>query len=374
MSTPPLTWRTRLMLGFPLVCLLVVLASLGLDLQQVKRLEDPAWIRKHANAVDLRRVQRHEPMTFVTPHPDAEARVWFLGSSSIAVPHWDNFNEPMAHALSLRDRRVQFDNLGWEGMPSWNVYERALQAFSRGAQEGVRPDILVLYYGHNDVTYTYTYGLDLPQFDAVHLPLWYASGRAFLNNDPGHTYWMFCHRRAPRILDVLQNVGLLHLNPDHFAPLAERTLREYEKYTDKFVQLAQQEGVRLLLVTPTGNLSTKPFGVMQQTDVLWRNATATQQLDERIDGFIRAKDTELFTPDMRAKSTMLDSLRRRGPSALDGPAQVSVCDVESLLRERGATFDQTMFLDPLHFSDEGYRQLTDVLADCLHQGPLQALR
>lgn len=361
----------RLLLAVPWLVLGAWLAWLASDLVAAQRLADPAWIASRVDAVEGRRAEiRHEPVS-LQPKGDADApRLWIFGSSSVAAPSHAAFTEPLARHLAQRGQAAVIDNLGWEGMVSWDVRARLDDAWQIADAQGVRPDLVVLYYGHNDVTYTWHFALELPHFDAVMAPTWLLSPEGLRGpRDDGNTYWLFGHRRAGPLLKQVQQAGLLTLDPAAFDPLRERTARVFEEVTRDF--LGATRGVPVMVVPVVGNLEAEPWGPIQTATALWQDGMAAADPGTRLDLLRQARDAETFTPDMRTKSEMLAMLRSLGPPTTEGPAPVTVCDLEGRLERAGARFGDDVFEDPVHFSEHGFDQMTGVIADCLVEGPLR---
>lgn len=360
----------RALLALPWLVLLAWTLWLASGVWDAQKLADAAWIASRVDAVDARRAElRHEPVTLVPDPLDGSPRVWVFGSSSVAAPSHEAFSRPLVRHLEERGRSVALDNLGWEGMVSWDVRARLDDAWALADERGVRPDLIVLYYGHNDVTYTWHFALELPHFDAVMSLTWLLSEDGLRGpQDDGNTYWLFGHRRAGPILKQLQVAGLLALDPAAFEPLRQRTLRVFEQVTRDF--LAASRGVPVVIVPTVGNLRAEPWGPLQTATALWEQGMATQDPAAALQLLRRARDAETFTPDMRAKSDMLAMLRSLGPLTKEGPAPVTVCDLEGRLERAGARFGEDLFEDPVHFNDHGFDLMTGVIADCLVEGPL----
>lgn len=354
----------RLLVG-PWLIVLLWLVWLGVDVLRARRLQDPGWIASRVDAVDAWKEGRREPITLLPDVPGSR-RVWILGSSSVAAPSRDRFTRPLVRHLEASATPVVVDNHGWEGMPTWDEVTRFEDAWAAAAEQAIRPDVVVFYGEHNDITYTFHAALDLPHFDALTGLAWVFSGEAFRPHDAGATYWFYGHRRAPRLLRTLQEVGLLTLDPAAFQPLVEHALGTFRTNVDTIVASARAHGVPIVLVTPTGNYASEPFGPLQSTTNVWRAALAEPDPQRRLQGLMAARDAETFTSDMRMKSPLLDALRAR-----HAPDQgVWVCDVEADWITRGVAFGGENFVDPVHFSEAGYDALTRSIAACLVTGPL----
>lgn len=344
-------------------------AWLAHDVWDAQKLADPAWIAGRVDAVEAWKADRHEPVVLAPPQPGTK-RVWIWGSSSVAAPSHDAFTTPLVRHLRAAGHEVVVDNLGWEGMPSWDELARAHDAWAEADRLGVKPDAIVFYGEHNDVTYTFHAALELPHFDAIVGLAWVLTGEAFREHDSGNTYWFYGHRRAPVLLRQLQELGLLTVRSADYQPLVDRSVRTFRENLGAIVATATARGVPIVLVTPIGNYEAEPFGPLADVTEVWQRALAEPDPHARLAGLMAARDAETFTSDLRVKSDHLEVIRAFGPPAGAGPAPVSVCDVEAAWIAGGLPFGGDRFLDPLHFSERGYDDLTRVVATCLTEGPL----
>lgn len=351
----------RALLLLPWAAVAVWAASLAADISEVQGWAEPGVIAGRVDAVDSAEYHAH-PID-LPPDRDAEARVFFFGSSSIAAPSRQAFDASLQAALDDAGRDLQFDNLGWDGLTSWHVRQRLQETFDQADTRGIVPDLVVLYYGHNDVTYTYHYALDKPGFDALFGFSWVLTGEAFREHDAGHTYFFYKHRRVPFVLDVLQRRGLVTLPADAFEPLLPKTLDGYRASTDGIVADLQARGVPLLLATPVGQLAMQPYGPLESATRLWEAAGSADTYDARMALLLAARDAEVWTPDMRAKTPMNDILRQTAAAHDD----VSMCDIERAFLDQQLPFDGSMFTDPVHFSAEGRRHLAEGFVACLDE-------
>ncbi len=354
----------RALLAGPWVVLGLWLLWFAADVVALRTWQDPATIAGRVDAVDAVE-DIHHPIELPATAPEAEARFFVFGSSSVAAPSWRAFNEPLSEHLGRAGLAVQFDNLGWDGLTSWHVRDRIEETFEIADAQGIRPDFVVLYYGHNDVTYTFHHALNKPGFDAVLGIPWVLTGEVFREHDAGHTFFFYKHRRFPMLASALQELGVVTLPPENFAPLLPRTLRVFERTTAEIVDFLAARQVPLVLVTTVGQLAMRPAGPLESTEALYRQAMAADSYAERMTLLKSARDAEVWTPDMRAKGPMLEMLR-----GLSDPPNIYVCDVEAAFLEAELPFDETMFDDPVHFTEHGQDLLTAELTKCLVAGPL----
>jgi lysophospholipase L1-like esterase len=119
----------------------------------------------------------------------------------------------------------------------------------------------------------------------------------------------------------------------------------------------------LLLATPVGQLAMQPYGPLESATRLWEAAGSADTYDARMALLLAARDAEVWTPDMRAKTPMNDILRQTAAAHDD----VSMCDIERAFLDQQLPFDGSMFTDPVHFSAEGRRHLAEGFVACLDE-------
>lgn len=361
-------WRwVRLLLWLVVLAPLVALMT---DLLSARRYQDPHWIRARVDRIDALRETVQLPVAFAEGS-EALPQVWVFGASSVAAPSREAFTEPLLEVLRGLEQPVVVHNFGVPGLTSWSVVQRVRDV--REAAAGRQPDLVVLYTGHNDVTYTYHAALGTPGANPWSYPFaglvagvaWtLASADEVDYADPGAFRW-YRHRFVPPMLMRFQRAGLLRLRTEDFAPLEVRVREAWADNVEQMLSPFVAAGVPVLLVTPVGALAWPPAGALDGAVALYEAGMAEPDYAMRMRLLRAARDAELFTSDMRAKSSMLDHLRRRAPAAPASGVAVALCDVEAAFDARELPWDTSMFVDPLHFSTEGYAQLTEVVGGCI---------
>ena len=122
------------------------------------------------------------------------------------------------------------------------------------------------------------------------------------------------------------------------------------------IDILSSRGVRTILVTPIGNLRAEPFGNIFETTEEYNLGLKTAEYGSSLMHLLKARDAELFTFDVRAKSGLINGLK--GTMKKD----VNVLDLEEVLMSRKFSFDYSHFMDYFHFNDAGHK----LVARCLH--------
>ena len=106
-----------------------------------------------------------------------------------------------------------------------------------------------------------------------------------------------------------------------------------------------------MLITPIGNLTWEPFGPRASVTDVFVMGMEAKEPELRVEWLVSARDNEVITADMRAKSALHQSLRDRHG---DG---VRVLDLQTRLQDQGFAFGSVHFRDYLHFTDSGFEVL-----------------
>lgn len=290
--------------------------------------------------------------------------VYVFGGSSVVLQEYDrSFPALLEGRLNREEGGFRVFNFGACTLDTFSVRHRAVQAMERN-----RPDLVVVYAGHNDWINPYRQVIK-PEFFLVwnspilyqmlewyylmfHLPL--SNLLSEFEGEPA--FWAFLeYRLEPRINHWLQWAGLVRFPREAFAEFDRIILEAAQKNVRALLDKARSSGIPVVLVTPVGNLALRPFGIDGSSFELYKAGMAEKNYRQRIELLLEARDEEAFTFDMRAKSAFIDWLR-----GLQGPG-VHVLDLEKALMDRGFDFDEGDFCDYVHFEIETHRLTAELI-------------
>ncbi len=356
-----------------------VVVALAADVLAARRIDRAFLEARRGTAAELLGV-RSRPFELAPP-ADAR-RVWLFGESSFAAPDLEQVPRRLRAHAAARGVELVVDNLASEGFTTADILQRIREALEAAQVAGVRPDIAVLYAGHNDVTTTFHAAMGFPAADPWGFPASaivaapYYIGGGVWRDAPGLQGFRFYRNRfVGGLLRRYQQAGWVRYEAEDFSPLLDEIEAHYAPRVREMAEALAAQGVPLMVMTPIGAVSIRPEGPIQIVDPLFAAAADAPGRTEQVAAWLAARDAETFTSDMRAKSFMLNALRDLGPDALLGPAPVSVCDLERGLVQTDFPFDATMFEDPLHLSPAGFDVMVAYLDGCLAaqwQGPRAA--
>ena len=338
----------------PGLALCSLLLATMLDLYAISA-QDPAKMARELEA----ELAGKEPASFPLPDKLGELEktkktVFLFGESSLVLSDGGTFPE----YLESEHPGIQTVNFGVSGIDSFSVRQRVTEALAAAS-----PDLIVLYFGHNDYNNAYQ-GVIIPghyeRFDALlRIP--------FFLHDPekpsgvlsSDTFYWYSRYQRPRLIQFFERLHLVNLDIAQFAPVNRLILAHYIRNTETILDLAAARKIPVVVLTPVGNLRAEPFGDLKATTALYRRGMASAGSGESLQLLRRARDAEIMTYDLRAKTPLLEylrSLRRR---------QVYVLDLERRLEERGFTFGYEDFLDYFHFNDRTHRLVADIIFNFL---------
>jgi lysophospholipase L1-like esterase len=331
-----------------------LVAAIAWDLHALRTLDTTrvaAELRAH--------LERTVPLSFPLPDGLAAAdpsrrTVFVFGSSDVLLSDGRTFPDYLAE----RRRDLRVVNLGAIGIPSSFVRRRVEEALAVA-----RPDLVVVYYGHNDYNSAYQ-GFVVPRY----LQKFGLLARlAYLVRDrraptgvleAGDFYW-YSRLVTPRITKAFERLGLLELRAADFAPVNRVVLDGFVRNNEAILALAASRGVPVVLVTPVGNLRAEPYGDLTTTTALFERGIAAADYGEALAYLRQARDAEFLTYDLRAKSPLLEYLRSLGPP------RAHVLDLERELERRRFGFGYGDFLDYVHLNDRTHALVAGLLADFL---------
>lgn len=310
-----------------------------------------------------------DPTTFPPPKSfndltGAEDSIFLFGESSVVITDNQVFGQYLEKGLSAQNGNIKVINFGIPGIDSYSIKLRLDQAlyFAKA-----KPKAILLYYGHNDYNVAYKnivhrhYGESFNTFLKVS---YYLSGREFKFPDQKHVfgtdqynefYWYGVFTR-PAFFNLAQKLHVFKVDNEKFREYDARILEQFKENTQEILDTAESNGVPVIFVTPIGNLHAKPYGAIEAVERNYRLGLSTEDYRKSVDYLTLAKDNEIFTGDIRAKSILLDYLR-----TLDNGKTVFVFDLERDFIDERFRFDETNFLDYFHFKDQGHRKIGEYI-------------
>ncbi|MEK6758144.1 MAG: hypothetical protein AABY51_00030 [Deltaproteobacteria bacterium] len=362
-------WAVLLSPAFVVLFFIFAFISDGLQLNKI----DHDGIK-----ISLERyLQTKEPTTFPPPEAlsaadAAHANVYVFGESSVVLTDKLTFSHYLEKNLNEAGPDAKVTNFGIPGIDSYSIKKRVSQALQFAP---AKPKVLLLYYGHNDYNVAYDNIINIVYDGSFNIFLKignYISGGKFnfpeqkfvFNSEKfGELYW-YARFRRPVFLNLAQKAGLFKVDNVRYDGYNEMILAHFKKNTEEILLMAREAGIPVILVTPIGNLHAKPYGAIEIVDKNYKQGLSAKDYKESHNLLMKARDNEVFTGDIRAKTPLNDYLR-----SLHNGTNVFVFDLEKDFTEEKFAFDESNFMDYFHFNDKAHQKIAGYLAGKIMSDP-----
>jgi hypothetical protein len=113
--------------------------------------------------------------------------------------------------------------------------------------------------------------------------------------------WILRSAVEPNIFNLLQRAGAVKIEDAPFEVYNALILEHYKKNVTEIIDLARENSIPLIIVTPIANLEAKPFGVYDITEKYYDYALQEDDYGTRMAYLVKARDTEILIigPDAR---------------------------------------------------------------------------
>jgi hypothetical protein len=165
------------------------------------------------------------------------------------------------------------------------------------------------------------------------------------------------------LLDLLQAAGLVKIDTGLFAGINAMIERDFEKNLAVTAEFLAERGIPAVFVANPDNLAAKPCGVYSVTQEYYDRAMAADDPRGKITLLKAARDSELFTGDLRGKSGTRDAIRGLESKGIGG---IFVFDLETELEEEGYPLDGSSFYDYAHMKPDMHRKVADEICRYLY--------
>jgi hypothetical protein len=287
--------------------------------------------------------------------------VYVYGSSQIVSdpPFYQGRFPDFAYLLAnkLKDR-CKIYNFGLPYFDSFDIKEQLLRTINFR-----KPDLIILYAYVADFDNAYSYCVRNNFYvfrnrinkSAANLPEKFRSPRMVRLSEMAD--WFLRIYLEPNLINGMQNLHLVKVKKKYFDKYDELITEYYKKNIREMIDSAKSRHIPVVIITPVANLEAKPFGIPEITDVYYKKGLAASDYSEKIKYLIKAKDSEIFTGDMRDKSNVYEFLNEIKE---DG---VFILDLQQKLLDRDFPFDYSSFYDYCHMKPV----LHGIIADYLYE-------
>jgi len=323
----------------------------ALDIYDIRRIdlsEVRGALQKH--------LEQKEPVSF--PLPDelliqdrSKKTVFVFGASNLVL---SDSGRTFPDYLQQGHADLRVLNFGVNGIDSLSIKQRVNEALSVE-----KPDVIVLLIGDIDYNYAYhnfilenyyqkfNFLLRIPYF-------FYDKSKPVSKFSYGTFYW-YGELNRPRLCEFFQRLGLIKIRQEDFNAINRLVLDYFIRNCNDTVRMAVAQNIPVVMITPVGNLHARPYGDINTTSVFYKQGMKAGDYARAISYLKKARDSEIFTYDLRAKSQLIDYIRNfRQPN-------VYVLDLEKRLEEMRFGFGYDEFIDYFHFNDKTHKLLADMI-------------
>lgn len=356
-----------------IVIVLGALYLLGADCYKLKHLDGRNLSQITKNQLEEKSKSHHIPdMPGGFSLKDVgsnNANIYVFGASSVVMSdNGKTFSYYLENKLNDLGYSVTVSLEGVPGSDSFFVRNRIEDVLSNAAK---KPDLLIIYSGHNDYNYVYHRNGRLPIYlkgieKSAKISYFLTAQKyreSFADNEQDNFNY-FLRTYAPRIINLLQMTRLTTVRSEEFEGINNLVREYFKKNIDDSIRLAHSMGIPVILCTPIGNLHAEPYGNYGKVTEVYRRGLRASEYNNRILLLTKAKDEEIFTYDTRAKSPLLDDIRlmsRQGGYVLD---------LEKILIEKHFSFSYDDFMDYFHMKDKTHREIGYLLVDLIEKNHL----
>ncbi|MFA6449211.1 MAG: hypothetical protein WCX65_07090 [bacterium] len=348
--------------------LAVLLVSVCIDIYKIKHMN-------YSRLYTSLKTHLDKKQGFVFPPTEGDRNkasrknIYVFGESSLVMSDGSTFPDYLNEMLNSGKQGTLVTNWGIPGIDSFSVKRRAFQALRT---KGRKPDLIVIYTGHNDYNNIYQGYMPLYKgLPGTRLLLYinyHLQGAKYKDKycpgDKKCNYTNYSRAVSPIVINALQASRLTTLNGSEYTRFNDLMLEHFMKNIRGIIAEAGNLGIPVVICTVIGNLHAEPFGDYRTVSKDYRLGIAARKYEDRIRLLRQARDGEVFSFDVRAKSELNAGIR-----SLCGDG-VFVLDIENLLIKKRSEFGYDVFIDYFHMKTGTHKTIASMLADFIEQNNL----
>ncbi|MFC1549135.1 hypothetical protein ACFL5E_04165 [Candidatus Omnitrophota bacterium] len=168
----------------------------------------------------------------------------------------------------------------------------------------------------------------------------------------------------PYLINFLQGIGVLRLDISGLEDVNSLVEDDMEKNVKDLARMTRKRGVPLIFVTCPTNLEAQPFGLYDVTQELYEKGMSQDDHNKRFKYLMMARDTEVFTGDLSAKSSTYEIFRGLDE---EGYRDVYVVDLPGELLDGGYSLGYEYFYDYGHMRPAMHELIAERLNDFIKE-------
>ncbi|MBL7129975.1 MAG: hypothetical protein ISS45_00990 [Candidatus Omnitrophica bacterium] len=172
--------------------------------------------------------------------------------------------------------------------------------------------------------------------------------------------WFLVAYVEPSLINFMQRLGLVRIDSEPFKKYNQLIIEDFKANILKLINYVERKNTALVFVTCLDNLKAKPCGIYRITQKYYELGLQEEDYSQMIEYLVKAKDSEIFTGDLRGKSEVYEFLRSLSNL---GSSNVYVFDLRQRLFQEQFTFDYDYFYDYGHLKPKA----NEIIADYLYE-------
>ncbi|MBN2493804.1 MAG: hypothetical protein JXR96_04365 [Deltaproteobacteria bacterium] len=341
----------------PWLLLGAMLVWIAVDIVRLNRIEH-AEIRERLERYYARKqgIEIPYPKAYRWLSP-THRNIFLFGASSVVLSDGATFHYFLEQRLIREvNPELRLLNFGYCGVDSFTIERTVRELLER--QDKPAPDLLVFYMGHNEYANAYHHVIS-KAYDAFEPLL----AVPWLLSDV-EDFEPYLRLQTPRILKALQEGSLVDIEGRDYGCYDALILEQFARKLDAILELARARDIPVVMLSPVGNLRAEPFGALERVSRVWEQGLAEPDYGESIRLLEQARDAEILTFDVRAKSPLIAHLR-----ALAADGRIVLLDLDQDWKRERLAFGPEQFMDYFHLREPVHRRIADQIFELLTSHP-----
>ncbi len=266
---------------------------------------------------------------------------------------------------SGHNRKIRVYNFGVSSFDSFDIKELVKCTVNYR-----KPDLIIYYEGHMDYTSAYAtvirrhFYLLKGGFFRKLIGLVSLNRYANWNKSADVGDWVLYSSIEPGLINLMQRLNVIHINPASFSVYNRLILRYYEKNIVEIINFVKSKSIPVIFITPIANLEARPFGIYEITQKYFTLGMKEKDYVKRMEYLSMARDSEIFTGDLRAKSGLNEFLRNLNEEG------AHILDLEKILACDKFEFNYDYFYDIGHIKPKLHKIIAGHIYDFIKIGKI----
>jgi hypothetical protein len=316
-------------------------------------------------------VYKPRQIEFTFDHSPDDYLIYVFGSSPI-VSKLLTYPNDILFPAQLQKKLNEVDNKNVRvynfGVSSFDSFE--IKNLIQHTIEYQKPDMIIYYEGHMDYESAYL-NVIKDHYFLLRNTLYKKLLLFFrFNQIKGLSKfteigdWILRSSIEPYLLNFFQASHAITINPIPFNEYNNLILDYYRKNIFDIIKYAEKDNIPVVFITPIANLEVKPFGIFPITSSDYKRGLHEKKYVKRMEYLTQAKDSEIFSGDLRAKSGLYEFY-----NTLASP-NIYVFDLQRKLYQQEFNFGYDYFYDVGHMKPPLHTLIATLVCEYIQEKEL----